>query len=227
MAGCYVGIGGLLSTVVAGSVPGIAASNPGLQKFIFAALFPMNLLLILNTGGQLFTGNSAAVPAALYEGLVSLEDVAKSWLVSYAGNVLGCGLMALFASYAGLLGGTVKELAIATAEKKCHSAFGPTLVKAIVCNWLVCMAVWLAGAANDMAGKMVGIWFPISTFVMIGLEHSVANMFLIPIGLLSGAKLSVFETIIKNFIPATLGNAIAGALVVAASYSYQFGKLGE
>ena len=155
MAGCYVGIGGLLSTVVAGSVPGIAASNPGLQKFIFAALFPMNLLLILNTGGQLFTGNSAAVPAALYEGLVSLEDVAKSWLVSYAGNVLGCGLMALFASYAGLLGGTVKELAIATAEKKCHSAFGPTLVKAIVCNWLVCMAVWLAGAANDMAGKMV------------------------------------------------------------------------
>jgi len=226
MGGCYVGFGGLLSTMIAGSVPGIAKENPGIQKFIFAALFPVNLLLILCSGGQLFTGNSAAVPAALYEGLVSIEDVAKSWVLSYIGNIIGCGGFALAAWYTGLLAGGPKDLAVATVMKKVGGTFGQKLVKAVMCNWLVCMAVWLAGAANDMAGKMVGIWFPISTFVAIGLEHSVANLFLLPLGLLGGAEVSVMDIIFKNLIPVTLGNAIAGALVVAAGYSYAFGKLG-
>jgi formate/nitrite transporter len=227
MGGCYVGFGGLLSTVVAGNCGGIASSNPGLQKFIFAALFPVNLLLILMSGGQLFTGNSAAVPAALFEGLVDVNDLIRSWGVSYIGNIIGCGGFALAASYAGLLVGGTKDLAVGTVLKKCGSSFGPTVVKAIMCNWLVCMAVWLAGSANDLAGKMVGIWFPISTFVAIGLEHSVANMFLLPLGLLGGADISLKEVIFKNLIPVTLGNAIAGGLVVAAGYSYAFGKLGE
>jgi len=227
MGGCYVGFGGLLSTMVAGSVPGIASSNPGLQKFIFAALFPVNLLLILMSGGQLFTGNSAAVPAALYEGLVGVEDLVKSWVLSYIGNIIGCGAFAFAAKYTGLLAGGPKDLAVATVMKKCGGTFGQKLVKAVMCNWLVCMAVWLAGAANDLAGKMVGIWFPISTFVAIGLEHSVANLFLLPLGLLGGAELSVMDIIFKNLIPVTLGNAIAGAIVVAAGYSYAFGKLGE
>jgi formate/nitrite transporter len=226
MGGCYVGFGGLLSTMVAGGAGGVAKENPGLQKFIFAALFPVNLLLILMSGGQLFTGNSAAVPAALYEGLVGVEDLIKSWVLSYIGNIIGCGGFALAASYTGILAGGPKDLAVATVLKKCGGAFGPTVVKAIMCNWLVCMAVWLAGSANDLAGKMVGIWFPISTFVAIGLEHSVANMFLLPLGMLGGADISLMDVILKNLIPVTLGNAIAGALVVGAGYSYQFGKLG-
>jgi len=227
MGGGYVGLGGLLATVVSGSVPGIASSNPGMQKMIFAALFPVNLLLILMSGGQLFTGNSASVAAALYEGLISLDDLVKSWSVSFFGNVVGCGLLALAAQYTGILTGGVQELAVTTAMKKCSGAFMPTVVKAIMCNWCVCMAVFMAGAANDLAGKMVGIWFPISMFVAIGLEHSVANMFLLPLGLLGGAKLSIADTIVKNMIPATIGNAIAGAVVVAAGYSFQFGKLGN
>jgi len=227
MGGCYVGFGGLLSMCIAGQCGGIAKENPGLQKFIFAALFPVNLLLILMSGGQLFTGNSAAVPAALYEGLVTPAELAQSWAVSYFGNIIGCGLFALAAQYTGLLAYGVKDLAVATVLKKCGSSFGPTVVKAIMCNWLVCMAVWLAGAANDLTGKMVGIWFPISTFVAIGLEHSVANMFILPLGLLGGADLSLTDVIVKNLLPVTLGNAIAGALIVGAGYSYAFGKLGE
>jgi len=101
------------------------------------------------------------------------------------------------------------------------------VVKAILCNWLVCLAVWLAGAANDMAGKMVGIWFPISTFVAIGFEHSVANMYLLPLGMMAGADLSLGQALVKNMIPVTIGNAIAGAVVVAAGYSFAFGKLGK
>mmetsp|Transcript_5998 Transcript_5998/g.17934 ORF Transcript_5998/g.17934 Transcript_5998/m.17934 type:complete len:306 (-) Transcript_5998:120-1037(-) len=227
MGGCYVGFGGLLSTMVAGNVPGIAASNPGLQKLLFAALFPMNLLLILNTGGQLFTGNAAAVPAALYEGLVTFPLLVQSWLLSFVGNMIGCAGFALAANYCGIVTGGAAELAASTAVKKCGAAFGPTLVKAVLCNWLVCLAVWLAGAANDMAGKMVGIWFPISTFVAIGFEHSVANMFLLPLGLLKGADLSLGDVLLKNMLPVTIGNAVAGALIVAAGYSYAFGKLGE
>jgi formate/nitrite transporter FocA (FNT family) len=92
---------------------------------------------------------------------------------------------------------------------------------------MVSLAVFMAGASNDLTGKLVGCWFPISTFVAIGLEHSVANLFIMPCALLLGAKLTLAEVVLKNIIPAVLGNAIAGSLVVAASYSYQFGKLGE
>jgi formate/nitrite transporter FocA (FNT family) len=92
---------------------------------------------------------------------------------------------------------------------------------------MVSLAVFMAGASNDLAGKLVGCWFPISTFVGIGLEHSVANLFIMPCALLMGAKLTIKEVIVKNLIPVILGNAIAGAFVVAGSYSYQFGKLAK
>ena len=207
MGGCYVGFGGLLSLSIAGSLARAVDGNPGLGKLVFAALFPVNLLLILMSGGQLFTGNSASVPAALCEGLVSKGELVKSWVVSYLGNICGCGLFALAASYTGLLTGGTAELAAATAVKKCAGRFGPTLVKAVMCNWLVCMAVFLAGAANDLGGKMVGIWFPISTFVAIGFEHSVANLFLLPLGCLAGADVSLSEIVFKNLLPVTIGNA--------------------
>jgi formate/nitrite transporter len=227
MGGLYVGIGAMLSLSVAGACPGIAESNPGLQKFIFGALFPMNLLLILTTGGQLFTGNVAAVPAAFFEGLVTFPELAKSLAVSYIGNVIGCGLMAYACSYTGLLHYGADKLAIATVVKKMGGTVGQKIVKAIMCNWLVCMAVFLCGAANDMLGKYIGIWLPISAFVTIGLEHSVANMFLLPAGVLSGADYTIAKTFLKNLLPVTFGNAIAGVVLVAAGYSYAFGALGK
>ena len=101
------------------------------------------------------------------------------------------------------------------------------MTKAILCNWMVSLAVFMAGASNDLVGKLVGCWFPISTFVAIGLEHSIANLFIMPCALLLGCKVSVGTMITKNLIPVILGNAIAGAVVVAGSYSYQFGKLGK
>lgn len=96
-----------------------------------------------------------------------------------------------------------------------------------MCNWMVSLAVFMAGASNDLMGKLVGCWFPISTFVAIGLEHSVANLFILPCALLIGAKVTLMDTIFKNLVPVLIGNAIAGAAVVAGSYSYQFGKLGK
>ena len=157
MGGCYVGIGGLLSMSIAGNLPGIAESNPGLIKFVFAALFPVNLLLVLQTGSQLFTGNTATMAMALCERSITLADLLRSWGLSFAGNVIGCGLLALAAAYTGLLSGGTAELAIKTVKGKCALAFGPTFVKAILCNWLVCLAVFLATSASDMTGKMVSV----------------------------------------------------------------------
>jgi formate/nitrite transporter FocA (FNT family) len=118
------------------------------------------------------------------------------------------------------------ELYFASVSNK-SIASSVALVKAILCNWMVSLAVFMAGASNDLCGKVVGCWFPISTFVAIGLEHSIANFFIMPCALLLGAKLTLSEVIIKNLIPVVIGNAIAGAFVVAGSYSYQFGLLGK
>jgi formate/nitrite transporter len=227
MGGCYVGFGGLLSLSIAGGLAGIGAANPGIPKMAFAALFPVNLLLIVMTGGQLFTGNSAAVAAAKFEGLVEWRELAKSWSVSIVGNVIGCLLFAFAANYVGLMTGGTAELCKATALNKCRNSFMVTVTKAILCNWMVSLAVYLAGASNDLVGKLVGCWFPISTFVAIGLEHSVANLFILPAALMLKVPLTVTDILVRNVIPVLIGNAIAGALVVSGSYSYQFGNLGK
>jgi formate/nitrite transporter len=226
LGGCYVGFGGLISLMIAGNLGGVAVANPGIAKMAFAALFPVNLLLIVTSSAQLFTGNSATVAAAKFEGFVSWSDLWTSWSLSLAGNIVGCALFAKATMLGQIMNPGAAQLALATAAAKCSAPLVPTLIKAVMCNWMVSMAVFLSGAANDMAGKMVGCWFPISTFVGIGLEHSVANLFILPLALMLGANISLKTMIVKNLIPVIIGNAIAGSLIVAASYSYQFGRLG-
>merc|ERR1711977_728066 len=119
------------------------------------------------------------------------------------------------------------RLAAKVAKKKVSADWFQTFVKGIGCNWMVCMAAFLSGQAQDMAGKMGGIWFPISCFVAIGFEHIPANMYMIPLGLLAGADVTVWEMLWKNFIPTTLGNIFAGSIIVACGYSYSFGALGK
>jgi len=227
LGGCYVGFGGLLSLCVAGNMPGVTIGSPGLLKMTFAALFPVNLLMVLTTGAQLFTGNTATGPAGMYEGLIGWKDCARSWAISLGGNVIGCVLFALAANYVGLLSGGTGSLAVSTALNKCRASFGQTFVKAMLCNWMVCLAVFLAGAAQDMSGKLIAIWFPISTFVAIGLEHSVANLFILPAALLAGAPLTFSDIMFRNILPVLAGNAFSGAFVFSGGYSYQFGKLGN
>jgi formate/nitrite transporter len=227
LGGAYVGFGGLLALTISGNIGGIAAGNPGIPKMVFAALFPVNLLLVVCTGGQLFTGNTATVTAARYEDLVTWREVTKSLIMSLAGNIVGCFAFAWAANYVGLMAGGTGDYCVATAMGKAAPPFGPKVVKAILCNWMVTLAVFLSGAANDLAGKLVGCWFPISTFVGIGLEHSVANLFIFPSAIMYGASLSWSSVILRNLFPVVLGNLIAGAILVAGSYSYQFGNLGK
>jgi len=230
-AGCYIGFGALLAVVISGNMPEWTQANPGFESFVFAALFPVNLLLILLSGGILFTGTSAACPAAIFEGKADVKNTMRCLALSWLGNVCGSLLFAYFTDACGLLEGPALATTLKIAKKKVSKDFFTTFMKGIGCNWMVCMAVFLQGMAQDMCGKYLGIWFPISTFVMIGFEHIPANFYLLSLALVGGSAESVDVTFadvfLKNWIPVTLGNFVAGAFIVAAGYSYAFGKLGE
>jgi len=228
MGGFYVGVGGMVSLAVSGNMPGVAATNPGLVKFAFAALFPVALFLCLQAGAQLFTGNTCTMAAAYFEKKIPFKEVLKSWGLAYLGNLIGCAGFAAICSYCGVLTGGSASMAAGMVASKTAGAFLPTLVKGILCNWLVCMGVFLATQARDVPGKYIGMFLPISAFVSIGFEHSVANMFLLPAGMLcNGGAVALSTILMKNMLPVTIGNIIAGALVVAGGMSWQFGRLGE
>ena len=167
----------------AGACPGLAASNPGLQKMILGAFgLPFGLFMTILSGAELFTGNTALVTMAYLNDKVSKEQLAKSWGYSYAGNFVGSVALAALVVAGGTLSASAAPAAIAAA--KTSMAFKTALIRGVLCNWLVCMAVYLASHARDVGGKMVAIWFPISAFVAMGLEHSVANMFLVPLAIM-------------------------------------------
>ena len=169
------------------------------------------------------TGNFAVCTAAVLEGRASLGGLLRNWAFTYGGNLVSCVLMAFMASTCAT---GVGEGAIATAVHKVSAPFAATFCRGLLCNWLVCMAVWMATSADDsdIASKAIGVWFPISGFAAMGFDHSVANMFQIPLGMLLGAKVSVADFIFKNLIPVTLGNVVGGALCVAMLYNTAYGK---
>jgi len=222
-AGCHIGFGSYLAITVGGACPAIAEANPGLQKIIFGAFgLPFGLIMTLVTGAELFTGNTALVAASVAEGKTTKADLAKSWLASYAGNFVGSLLLAYLAFKSGTLGNAPASVAIATA--KCSLPFQTAFVRGVLCNWLVCMAVYMASGCASLAGKMVAVWFPISAFVALGLDHSVANMFIIPLGMLRGAEITASQFLVKNLLPVTLGNIVGGALCVMGLYGSAFGN---
>ncbi len=205
--------------------------------------------MTLVTGGELFTGNTALVTAAVMEGKTSKSDLIKNWVASYAGNFVGSLFLAYLAYKSGTLGNAPASAAIATA--KCSLPFQTAFVRGILCNWLVCMAVYMASGCASLAGKMVAVWFPISAFVALGFDHSVANMFIIPLGMMRGASVTTSDFLMKNLLPVTLGtffecipsfiaqtdnshpshvmkinpgNIVGGALCVMGLYGSAFGK---
>lgn len=226
LAGAYIAFGAFLAISVGGACPGLAASNPGLQKIIAGAFgLPFGLLMVLVCGGELFTGNTALVTAAIYEKKANLGQLAKSWIVSYAGNLVGSLLLVSLVASSGLLASAVAPLNMAVA--KTSLTFTQAFVRGVLCNWLVCIAIWQASAASTLPGKVLGVWFPISAFVALGLEHSVANMFIIPLGIALGAKVTVAQFLTTNLLPVTLGNIVGGAVCVATAYAFIFGSLGK
>ena len=227
LAGAYIAFGGLLAEVANAGM--VAAGLPiGLSKFVFGAVFPVGLIIVVLAGSELFTGNVMFMTIGVLDGTASVGGLAKNWVLSWLFNFVG----ALFVAYVlAFMGGiitsdpAIQAGAIKVATGKVGMSFDVAFIKAIGCNWLVCLAVWLANASDDVIGKIFGIWFPIMAFVTIGFEHSVANMFFIPLGMFLGAEGVTWSTIIvNNLIPVTLGNIVGGAIFVACIYWFTYLK---
>mmetsp|Transcript_11201 Transcript_11201/g.22313 ORF Transcript_11201/g.22313 Transcript_11201/m.22313 type:complete len:206 (+) Transcript_11201:60-677(+) len=189
---------------------------------VFVASVAPNSLSMVG-GGELVTGNMALVTAAVLERKATLKQLLKNWSVAFAGNFAGSLLLAALAFTAGTLTGPAAAAPIAIATKKMSLTFAQALTRGILCNWLVCMAVWTANSADDIASKVLAIFLPITGFIALGLEHSVANMFIIPYGMASGASITVADFLLKNLLPVTIGNIIGGAVAVALTYKTVYG----
>ena len=234
LAGAYIAFGGLLAIVASAGF----TEPAGLAKFIFGAVFPVGLIIVVLAGSELFTGNVMFMTIGVLDGTASVGGLAKNWVISWIFNFVGALFVAYVLAYMGGITFTAAEVgskaynttlpfmtkAIGVAEPKVKMDFTVALIRGIGCNWLVCLAVWLANASDDITGKILGIWFPIMAFVCIGFEHSVANMFFIPLGMFCGAKITFMQIITANLIPVTIGNIIGGALFVACIYWYTYLK---
>ncbi|PKQ63993.1 formate transporter [Labilibaculum filiforme] len=226
LAGGYIAMGSLLALVIGGAMPGLAQSNPGLQKFFFGAVFPLGLILCAVAGAELFTGNTAYFIPSVLSKRMSFKVPLKNWGIVYIGNFIGSLIVAYFLVYltGALLNSPSVDSAINIAIAKTSNPFYKTFLKGIACNWMVALAMWLAYAAKDITGKILGIWFPVMAFVAMGFEHCVANMFFIPVAIFHGAEITWIDFIVKNLIPATLGNIVGGGLFVGAAYWYAYDK---
>lgn len=207
-AGAFIAFGAVSSNAASATFSGSAAS------LLKAAVFPIGLTLVVLFGAELFTGNCLLLAPAIGRD-IKVTHLFKNWGIVYAGNLIGSILIALIVVYSGIQKDAVKEACIAVAANKCNLNFGIALLRAIPCNILVCLAVWFALSSKTATGKIISLYLPVFAFVICGFEHSVANMYYLTAGLLSGnaGGLNVGNAIINCLIPSTLGNIIGGAII--------------
>lgn len=241
LAGAYIAFAAEGSNMAAFNL----FANPetyGLGKVLAGAVFGTGLMLVILAGGELFTGNTMIL-AGVLDGKVKLRDMFKNWFFVFIGNFVGAVLIAYMMVHSGLFNSganTLGGVTIKIASYKVGLPFISAFYLGIMCNMLVCLAVWMAYGAKDMIGKIFAIFFPIWLFITSGFEHSIANMFYIPAGILAKtnsnwraashinpailANLNWHTFIINNLVPVTLGNIVGGAVFVAGIYWFVFIK---
>ncbi len=233
-AGAYIGFGAELATMV---MTGTADKlGMGMTKFIGGAVFSTGLMLVVIGGAELFTGNNL-MTIGLSQKQFGITGLLYNWFFVYVANLIGSVLLVYIMFETNLWqtgGNAVGTTALGIAAGKVNLSFSEAFYRGIGCNWLVCLAVWLAMASQDVVGKIFGIFFPIMAFVASGFEHCVANMYFIPMGILLkgdaamaaavaelGAKADLLTWggfFVNNLIPVTLGNIVGGAVFVGLAY---------
>lgn len=215
LGGAFIALGYLAYLRVVAAAPHEWGS---FATLLGASVFPIGLIAILLGGGELITGNMMALTVARFMGRITTLAWFRNWAWISVANLLGALFVAyVFGHYLGLTEGAYWAKTLATAQSKVDADFGRAVVSGIGCNWLVCLAVWLCYAAKDMSGKILGIWFPVMVFVLIGFQHVVANMFVIPAAIWGGAVISWGEFWL-NMVAVYIGNAIGGAVFVGGLY---------
>ena len=205
LAGMFIAFGALGSTTAMANIAG------GAGKLAGACVFPAGLIMVVLAGAELFTGNCLMAGPALNK-KVKWVDVGCNWLLVYLSNMLGAAFMALLVYFSGFASGTLGVTARDIAANKCALPFFQAFFRGIGCNILVCGAVWMASGAETAGGKAVCCFFPVMLFVLCGFEHSVANMYYIPLGILIDPnRVSMPAYLFGNLMPVTLGNIVGGA----------------
>ncbi len=224
LAGIYIGLGSLFATVV---LAGSDALPHGVAQLLAGLAFSVGLALVLIAGAELFTGNVLMV-GPLAARRVAPARVATALCIVYGANFLGSLLLALLVLAAGVhetADGVVGRAALDLGSTKTGNGFLPTLASGMVANILVCLAVWLGYAGRTTTQKIAGVMLPIAAFVAAGLEHSVANMYLLPYAFMVQALTGHTDTalstsaILGNLVPATLGNMLGGSMVALAYWA--------
>jgi formate/nitrite transporter len=236
LAGAFISLGAVFSTTVAAGASGVVPY--GIVRLLAGLVFTVGLVLVIVGGAELFTGNNLIVMA--WAGRkVSSRSLLRNWTIVYAGNFVGAiatALLVFISRQYTFGGGSVGTTALATAAAKVDYGFAQAVALGVLCNALVCLAVWLTFSARSTIDRIAAIILPIAAFVAAGFEHSIANMYFIPIGLLikvldpaftagSGvdvAGLTWQSFLLANLLPVTLGNIIGGAVLVAAVYWFVF-----
>jgi formate/nitrite transporter len=214
----------------------------GLGKCLAGAIFPAGLMLVVLAGAELFTGNTMML-LPLAAGKIKLTALIRNWSIVYAGNFVGSLFVAFLIVYSGQLNSgnnVLGGITIKIAAVKCHLTFIEAFFLGILCNWLVCLAVWMATGSENAIGKIFAIFFPIWLFITSGFEHSVANMYYISAGLLAKsnpnwlnsitldpellASLTWTNFFFANLLPVSLGNIVGGGIFVALAYGFVYRK---
>jgi formate/nitrite transporter len=215
LAGVFIGFGALFYLIVTTG----AGDAFGPVRLLGGVAFSLGLILVVVGGAELFTGNTLIVMA--WAGRrVTTAELLRNWAIVFVANLVGSLLLVAAVILAGTLdlaNGAVGATAARAAAAKLSLSSTEAFARAVLCNALVCLAVWLTFAAQDAAGKILAILWPIAAFVAIGFEHSVANMFLLPLGLASGADGTPLQ-IAANLVVVTFGNVVGGAGGVAITY---------
>jgi formate/nitrite transporter len=240
LAGAFIALGAMFATIVSSGTSGVVPY--GIARLLSGLAFCLGLILVIVGGAELFTGNTLIIMAWVSRKL-SLRRLLRNWGLVLAGNLAGAmataGLVYLSGQYA-FGGGLVGVTALATARAKVELGFVQALALGVLCNALVCLAVWLTLSARSTTDRVVAIVFPISAFVAAGFEHSVANMYIIPLGLLIkafapaefwtsiGQRADQYDVLTwramfeSNLLPVTLGNVVGGAVMVGAVYWFVY-----
>lgn len=220
-AGIFIGFAGIASTTAAATI-----ENPSVARLVSACVFPAGMAMVIVAGSELFTGNNLIIIAVL-EKKVSILAMLKNWVVVFAGNFIGAAFVAAMVVYAHVPDLFEKQLAdrmIATALFRVNQSFSEAFIRGILCNFLVCIAVWAAFAAKKVSGKLLMSFWPVMLFVLCGFEHSIADIYFGISGILTAHEYGVAagfdfgSFLFQNLLPVTLGNIVGGAGIVGFGY---------
>lgn len=221
-AGMFIGFAGIASTTASATI-----ASASVARLVSACVFPAGMAMVLVAGSELFTGNNLIIISVLQK-KTTVAGMLKNWFFVFLGNFIGAGFVAVMVVYShvpDLYNGLLAQKVVAAAMSRINQSFSEAFMRGVLCNILVCIAVWAAFAAKRVSGKLLMSFWPVMLFVLCGFEHSIADIYFGIAGIASAgeygiaaAGLNLGSFLLKNLLPVTLGNIVGGAGIVGIGY---------